>query len=248
MAIRVGAGQSAQNEYERRLRSWRTASRRRFLLGLPAVLVVAALLEWWVGWHTTGVPLYGHVSALAVIVAWCGSFATPQHVKAWRSGAEGERKTARILAPLARRGAVILHDRAIPGRKANLDHLAIGDWGIAYVDTKNWQVKDARVAVSKDGQTLWYGRYAQNKTVATVKGEARSAATALRRHVIVDVQPIIAVQGARVGRRGSLVFDGVTIVEARRLARHLRRQRKAFLPLPVAEIGRLADEILPPKQ
>ncbi|OEJ20875.1 nuclease-related domain-containing protein [Streptomyces subrutilus] len=249
MALRVGAGQSAQNEYQRRLRSWRTASRRRFLYGLPVAAAVAGLLDWWIGWRITGVPLFGHGAALAVLAAWCGTLAAPQHVTAWRSGAEGERKTARALAPLARQGAVILHDRAIPGRKANIDHLAVGSWGIALVDTKNWQAKGAKVAVSRDGATLWYGAYAQNRTVATVQGEARSAAAVLRRRegLPVDIQSIIAVQGASVGRRGILVFDGVVVLEAHRLRKYLRRQRVILSPAEVIQIGRAADQALPPK-
>ncbi|BFO23114.1 hypothetical protein SHKM778_95020 (plasmid) [Streptomyces sp. KM77-8] len=74
-----------------------------------------------------------------------------------------------MLAPLARRGAVILHDRAL-GKVANLDHLAIGHWGIACINTKNWQARGTRVAVSPDGGTLWYGAHAQNREVAKAQG------------------------------------------------------------------------------
>jgi len=249
LAIRVGAGQSAQNEYARRLRAWRTASRRRFLLGLPVVLATAALLEWWIGWHAIGVPLYGHIAALTVIVAWGRSLTAPQHVTAWRSGAEGERKTARALTRLARRGAVILHDRAM-GQVANLDTLAIGPWGIAAINTKNWQVKGAKVAVSRDGATLWYGTKARNKEVAGVRREARQAASAVRDSLgslPAEVQPIMAVWGARVGRRGILYFDGVTVLEARQLARYLRRQRVVLSPAEIARAGLAAGHALPPK-
>jgi hypothetical protein len=48
---------------------------------------------------------------------------------AWRRGAEGERRTARLLGPLARQGWVALHDLAIPSSRANLDHLVIGPGG-----------------------------------------------------------------------------------------------------------------------
>ena len=250
MATRVGAGQSAQHEYERRRRAWRTAARRRFLIGLPVVLALAGVLEWWIGWHGVGIPLFGHIAAVAVVVAWCGTFTTPQHVRAWRSGADGERRTARMLAPLARRGAVILHDRAL-GPVANLDHLAIGHWGIACINTKNWQARGARGAVSPDGRTLWYGAHAQNREVAKARGEARQAAAALRRPLDglpVDVRPIIAVHGAPVGRRGIAVFDGVVVIEARRLRSYLRKQRRVLSPAEIAQVGQAADQALPPKQ
>ncbi|MFF9056898.1 nuclease-related domain-containing protein [Streptomyces erythrochromogenes] len=249
MATRPGAGQSAAGEYRRRLRSWRTASRRRFLRGLPAVLLLAGALDWWIARHTPGAPLYGHAAALAVLLAWTGTFATPQHVRAWRSGAEGERRTSRTLRPLSRRGAVILHDRAI-GRSANLDHIAVGRWGIAYIDTKNWQAKGARVVLSRDGATLWYGTYAQNRTVSTVHWEVRQMTAALRRQLDdlqLDIQPIIAVQGAPVGRRGILTFDGIVIVEAPRLARHLRRRRRILTPDQITRLGTAAERAFPPK-
>lgn len=250
MAIRVGPGQSAQQVYKRRLRSWRASARRRFLIGLAPVLALAGVLEWWIGWHGIGVPLFGHIAALAVVLAWCGTLTAPQHVRAWRSGAEGERRTARMLAPLARRGAVILHDRAL-GKVANLDHLAIGHWGIACINTKNWQARGTRVAVSPDGGTLWYGAHAQNREVAKAQGEARQAAAALRRPLDglpVDVRPIIAVHGAPVGRRGILIFDGVVVIEARRLRGHLRKQRRVLSPAEVAQAGQAADQALPPKE
>ncbi|HET7518006.1 MAG TPA: nuclease-related domain-containing protein, partial [Actinomycetes bacterium] len=40
---------------------------------------------------------------------------------AWRRGAAGERRTARLLAPLERHGWAVLHDLAIPGSAANID-------------------------------------------------------------------------------------------------------------------------------
>jgi hypothetical protein len=48
---------------------------------------------------------------------------------AWRRGAAGERRTARLLAAVERQGWAVLHDRAVPGSPANLDHLAIGPGG-----------------------------------------------------------------------------------------------------------------------
>src|SRR5690606_16758899 len=57
-------------------------------------------------------------------------------VQRWRAGAEGERRTAKRLQPLVRRGWIVLHDRAVPG--ANLDHLVLTPDGLGalYIDTK----------------------------------------------------------------------------------------------------------------
>jgi Nuclease-related domain len=45
------------------------------------------------------------------------------------AGSGGERRTARLLAALERHGWVVLHDLALPGSRANLDHLVIGPGG-----------------------------------------------------------------------------------------------------------------------
>jgi len=41
----------------------------------------------------------------------------------WDAGAEGERRTATRLQELAREGWTVLHDRALPTGRANVDHL-----------------------------------------------------------------------------------------------------------------------------
>ncbi|MFL5513236.1 MAG: nuclease-related domain-containing protein [Gemmatimonadales bacterium] len=40
---------------------------------------------------------------------------------AWRRGAAGERRTARLLSPLEGHGWAVLHDLAVPRSQANLD-------------------------------------------------------------------------------------------------------------------------------
>ncbi|MFI8992180.1 nuclease-related domain-containing protein [Streptomyces antimycoticus] len=135
---------------------------------------------------------------------------------AWASGAAGERRTAALLRPLARRGWRLLHDLSIPGSAANIDHLAIGLSGVAVIDSKNWQSKRSAVTVQQG--TLWYGRYPQEKMLRTVRWEAERASRALG----VPVTPIVAVHGAAVpGKR--LDIEGVIVVSAKRLRRTLRQ-------------------------
>ena len=84
----------------------------------------------------------------------CGSASAPDTV-AWRRGAAGERRTARLLAPLERRGWAVLHDLAIPGTQANIDHLVIGPGGVVAIDTKQYR---GRLQLDPDG-LLWHGRH-----------------------------------------------------------------------------------------
>lgn len=49
------------------------------------------------------------------MVAWLLRFRPSPATLAWRHGAEGERGTARMLAPLERHGWAVMHDLAVPG-------------------------------------------------------------------------------------------------------------------------------------
>ena len=64
--------------------------------------------------------------AVAAGLGWRLRFRPSADTLAWRRGAAGERRTARLFAPLERRGWAVLHDLAIPGTAANIDHLVIG--------------------------------------------------------------------------------------------------------------------------
>jgi hypothetical protein len=59
------------------------------------------------------------------------------HRLATRGG--GERRTARLLGPLKQHGWAILHDLAVPGSRANIDHLVIGPGGVFVVDSKQYR-------------------------------------------------------------------------------------------------------------
>ena len=62
----------------------------------------------------------------AVAAGWGLRFKPSPDAVAWRRGAAGERHTARLLGQLERHGWAVLHDLAVPGSRANLDHLVIG--------------------------------------------------------------------------------------------------------------------------
>ncbi|MBT8162640.1 MULTISPECIES: nuclease-related domain-containing protein [Arthrobacter] len=59
-----------------------------------------------------------------------------QSTKAWDRGAIGEERLGVVLDALASDGFAVLHDRRIPGTKANIDHIAITPGGIWVIDAK----------------------------------------------------------------------------------------------------------------
>ena len=63
----------------------------------------------------------------------------PQSTQAWAVGAEGERRVGAWLDTLTATGAVVLHDRRMPGSKANIDHLVVAPSGVWVVDSKHYE-------------------------------------------------------------------------------------------------------------
>ena len=59
--------------------------------------------------------------------------------EAWGRGADGEERVGHWLDDAVGRRGVVLHDRAVPRRRANLDHLAVVPSGIWVVDTKHYR-------------------------------------------------------------------------------------------------------------
>lgn len=62
-----------------------------------------------------------------------------QPTKAWDRGAVGEERLGTRLNALAGAGLAVLHDRRIPGSKANIDHIAITPGGIWVIDAKRYK-------------------------------------------------------------------------------------------------------------
>jgi hypothetical protein len=62
----------------------------------------------------------------------------PQSTRAWDRGARGEELLAKRLDALSDRGVLLLHDRRIPGSRANIDHIAVSAAGIFVIDAKRY--------------------------------------------------------------------------------------------------------------
>src|SRR5262245_51357718 len=77
-----------------------------------------------------------------------------QQADKWEQGAEGEQRTRAVLTTLEGQGYVVLDDLAIPGSKANIDHVVVGPTGVFVIDSKNF-TGGVRIY---DG-ALWRGRF-----------------------------------------------------------------------------------------
>jgi hypothetical protein len=149
------------------------------------------------------------VSLAAVgVVGWRLRFRASAEASAWRTGARGERRTARRLYRLARRSYVVFHDLGMPGSRANIDHLLIGPSGVFVIDSKQYS---GRIQQTPDGR-LWHNHYPMDEQLATVRAEARAVGGILG----VPVIPLVCVHGASV-QWGGLAAQGVAIMPAGQL-------------------------------
>jgi hypothetical protein len=63
----------------------------------------------------------------------------PQSTTAWDTGALGEERLGRRLNELSSDTMRVLHDRRIPGTRANIDHIAVTPTGIYVIDAKKYK-------------------------------------------------------------------------------------------------------------
>ncbi len=242
-------GYSALAEARRRLATapgweWQVAGTLGFAFTVG--LVAGALTRW----SLLLLPIL-------VIVLGAGLAVTTAHrrelVASWRQGAKGERQTARLLAKLEREGWKIVHDLAIPGSRANVDHLAIGPGGVWIVDSKLWGKR-----VHWDPRHGWmHGQSAITPELNTTRWEATEVEQALvdglgraERHLTGTRGIIVHLTWCVHGEPlpgGKLVVDGETIVNPRHLLALLRAGRGPTLPpAAVEDLAREAQAVLHP--
>ena len=172
--LRAGTpGGSAQREYERRRGHDLSAARNKRAIRLAIVAgagvgvfvlvqIIGAVVNHASLPHTLGPahPVFpaGEVRSIGVLLGLVaavnvarGAFGRRQSTEAWATGARGERVVATRLDPLASRGVITLHDRRIPGSRANIDHIAVAPSGIFVIDAK---VRKGKVEARRTGP-IW---------------------------------------------------------------------------------------------
>ena len=134
---------------------------------------------------------------LAPVVAF---LAGPAHsTEAWAVGAEGEEQIGALLSRAVGNGGVMLHDRRIPGTRANLDHLAIVPSGVWVIDAKHYGGRVERRKVGgwfTEREALYVGRRDRSSLLASARRQ--------RADVVRRVPPDVPV-------RAVLCFTGVEL-------------------------------------
>ena len=146
----------------------------------------------------------------------------PQTTKAWATGAVGEERLGRRLDALAGPLVRVLHDRGIPGSRANLDHLVVCPTGVYVVDAKRYQGRPHRVVegglFTPRTEKLLVGRRDCTKLVDGGLKQARLVSDALGDDA-VDVRSVLCfVEADWPLLGGDFVVRDVTVTWPRKLA------------------------------
>jgi hypothetical protein len=179
----------------------------------------------------------------------------PQSTVAWAQGARGERLLGEYLEKLHDDATVIvLHDRRIPGSRANVDHVAITrDGGVWAIDAKNYTGKVQRI--DKGGwfstdERLYVGRRDCSKLVAGMAKQVEAINRAIGEPVMQEFDVTVRAALCFVDAEWSLfakpfALDGVWIGWAKALGTRLQAEG-ALAPEHVRLLARRVADALPP--
>lgn len=172
-----------------------------------------------------------------------------QSTTVWSQGAVGEERVALVLDGLADIGVVALHDRRVPGTRANIDHIAITPWGVWVIDTKRYVGKRPSMVV--EGGFFGLG------------GSARLVVGGRKRDELVEgvrwqAERVREVVGTTATVRGALAFvdadwpliggdfkvRGIAVLWPKRLVKVMLRNTAPTVD--VRELARLVAARFPP--
>ena len=99
----------------------------------------------------------------------------PAHIERWRTGADGEKATARQLRPLLKQGWALYHDIEI--EHGNIDHVLVGPAGVFMLESK--RLNGAAKVEAGKLVVRWIEDPEDGYENNSIGGRARSAAYSL---------------------------------------------------------------------
>lgn len=235
------AGQFAKERFDERNRAWL----RRIWWALPLTAVAVAMVPLAIAatfyeQHMTFA--FGLAIGCGVTMAMCLATSPPAHIEQWRQGAEGERKTARVLRSLIKGGWVLIND--VQRHGGNIDHVLIGPPGVFVLETKNLQ---GRVSVSGDTLKQTYregsdGGYVVDRVGTTTRRRAAALHDQVRDAGLRPgwFKAVVVIWGDFEER--SVEGNRVTWIHGRELVRHLQSRPARLSEDDVRAIGNYVSE------
>jgi hypothetical protein len=137
--------------------------------------------------------------------------------RAWGKGAGGEEALGARLTELAQERLVVLHDRRIPGSRANIDHLAVAPGGVFVIDAKHYSGRVEKRNLGnlfRSDVRLYVGRRDCTKLLHGAEDQGEVVRDVLRPAGFVDipVRPVLCFLGAQWGVFGSPFKVGNVLV------------------------------------
>ena len=142
---------------------------------------------------------------------------------AWRAGASGERRVGQMLDRMERKGILVLHDRTIPGSRANIDHIAVTPGGVFTIESKAYS---GRLEVRSQRSQLWVNRRDRSNLLDQARRQASavSGVLAAARLSIVPVTPVLCFVHTNLPWLMPKLVGGVMVCSPRTLRRRLVSQ------------------------
>ncbi len=216
---------------------------RRWLLRIGVAIVIGLLFA--IVFH----PRIGLTAAIVAVIV--------DTVRKARSGDGGhraspaERKTAKQLGGLGKKGWRVLHARSIP-RDADgvsdgqIDHLVIGPTGVFAIDSEAW---DKRLPVrTLSHMRLFHGPFEKKDRLDEARWEANQASRLLSLALgqEIPVQPSVAIYGPPIPWRVMTVRN-VDVYSGSKAKAYLRKRPEVLSPEEVERIADAAERVLPSK-
>lgn len=142
----------------------------------------------------------------------------PQHERSRTDGAAGEQAVAESLAKRCP-DVPFLHDRRIPGTRANIDHIAVAPSGVWVIDAKAHKGKvEVRKPLFGQARLLIRGRD-QSKLIDGLDKQVTLVREALGPEV--SVQEVLCMTQADLPLLGTTTFRGYPLLSRKAIAKRL---------------------------
>lgn len=178
----------------------------------------------------------------------------PQSTQAWAVGNNGEVALGKFLASLDDDSTVIvLHDRRIPGSRANIDHIAITRNGIHAIDAKNYKGKVQKIDKGgwfSTGLHLYVGRRNCTALIGGMEKQVQAIRAAIGQLLFDEFDPKVNASLCFVDAEWSMFakpfeIGGVWIGWGKALGERLRAEGP-LAPEHVRSIAERVAAALPP--
>ena len=164
----------------------------------------------------------------------------PTHEQAWARGARGEERVAALLAGHLDPTAIVLHDRGIPGSRANIDHIVIAASGVWVIDAKRYKGKAAVSRPLIGGAKLTIAGRDKTKLIDDLAKQVARVNSVLSEHArAVPVHGALCFVDTELPMLGTLTLNGFPLLHAKSLAKRIN----AAGPVTSEDVRAVAAEL-----